>query len=276
MSYWHGDFMEFIVNTAQFEKMIDNKIIGVPTLIDSNINFRGKNNILVCDNNIKLERVKIDFNGDNSIVYVASNLSDSFNLTIYNNSTVFIGKNSEISSNVSINILESQNLIIGDDCVIGKNVSITTSNGYSIYNSNNKQRINFPNNVLIGDHVLIGDNSFISQGVIIGSGAILDNASFIRANVKIPSNYFLSGNPAKIIRKDVFFTNEFTGSYNSSDSLNFKEYISDVFIFEVVDQESLSPSNINQILNDLDVESRLDFIQKLFVSNKRKNRFAIM
>ena len=39
--------------------------------------------------------------------------------------------------------------------------------------------------------------------------------------------------------------------------------------------EKQSMDQIDKILKDLDVESRLEFIQKLFVRNKRKNRFYI-
>lgn len=268
--------MEFIVNTAQFEKMIDNRIIGLPKLIDSKINFRGKNNILVCDNNIELNNVILDFNGDNSVIYLSSNLKDSFHLIVYSNSTGYMGRNLDVGSNVLINIIESQNLVIGDDCIIGHNVIISSSQGYSFYNIGNKHRFNFPKSVFIGDHVLIEDNSYIFQGVKIGSGAIISAASVIPPNTKILSNFLVSGNPIRIIKKDVFFTNEFTGHYKVDDTLNSKEYISDVYIYEWINQETLHMDNIDDILNELDVESRLEFIQKLFVENKRKNRFSIV
>ena len=267
--------MEFIKYTSQFEKMIDNKIIGNLSLVNSEINFFGKNNILYCDNNIELNDSILNFYGDNSIVYLSSNISNLFNLSVFNNSSVFIGKNSKFDVNFSLLIYENQNLIIGDDCIVGKNVTISTSDGFPIYYSDSKKRINFSKSVYIGDHVLVGHNCFISKGVRIGSGTIIDNASFLQSYAKIPSNTYLSGNPAKIIHKKVFFVDDFVGSFKWDESANSEFYKSNVFIFDVIGKETLSLTNIDNILNDLDVESRLEFIQKLLVQNKRKNRFSI-
>lgn len=271
---YEGILMEFIINVAQFEKMIDNKIIGIPELINSKINFFGKNNILVFNHQLKLENVILNFKGDNSVFYIASDLND-FELDIYNNSTCFIGKNNIIGQNIKFNIFESQNVIIGDDCVIADNFILSTSDCFSIYDSNNKERINFANSIYIGDHVWINNNVHISFGAMVGSGSIVGTCSVIPPNSKIPSNMYLAGNPIKIIKKDVFFTKEFLGHYNFDESLGSKTYKSDVFVFNFKKNETLDLDKIDEILKDLDVESRLEFIEKLFVQNKRKNRFYL-
>lgn len=267
--------MEHIEYVAQFEKMIDNKIIGRPELIDTKITFRGKNNILVCDNNIKLEKAVLEFNGNNSIVYLGSDLNNDFRLLIYNNSAVYIGKNVKMGFSLKVTALESQNVIIGDDCILNDGVYVSNSDGYSFYNIDSKEKFNFSRSILIGDHVFLGDNVYISKGVNIGSGSIIDNLSFVPSYAKIPSNVYLYGNPANIIKKDVFFTNDYAGPYKNEDILNSKDYKSNVFIFEKINNETLSFDSIDKILNDLDVESKWDFIQKLFIRNKRKNRFSL-
>ena len=147
--------MEHIEYTTQFEMMVDNKIMGMPNLIESKITFRGKNNVLICKNNVKLENVVLEFNGSNSIVYVGSDLTDDFRLVIHNNSTGFIGKDCKFGSSVKLHIFENKNVIIGDDCVLKDNVFISNSDGYSFYNSNSKDRINFSKTICIGDHVFL-------------------------------------------------------------------------------------------------------------------------
>ena len=203
--------MEYIINVTQFDQMKDNTIIGRPKLTDSVIIFNGKNNILICDNNIELIKASLEFNGNNSIVYLGSNLRRDFKLRIFNNSTAFLGRDIDSGLSVGINVFENQNVIIGDDCFIGDHVFISNSDNYPIYTCDTKERINYSNSVYIGDHVYLGHKSYISKGVKIGSGTIIDNASFILPNAKIPSNLYLSGNPAKIIRSNVFFTKDFLG-----------------------------------------------------------------
>lgn len=267
--------MEFIINTAQFEKMIDNKIIGNPTLNNTKINFFGKNNILICDNNIELNNANLEFKGNNSIVYLSSNLKDNFRLIIYNNSSGYVGKNADIGFSVTIKICENQNIIIGDDCILGDYVYISNSDSFSIYNFSSKKRINFSSSIYIGDHVFLGNNVYISKGVRIGSGSIINNFSFVPSYSKIPSNTYSSGNPAKIISNEVFFTNDCSNSYKHEDIINSEYYKSDVFLYTIIPQETLSLENIDNILKELDVESRWEFIQKLFIRNKRKNRFSL-
>lgn len=264
--------MEHIEFVTQFKDMKHNKIIGQPELIDAKITFFGKNNILVCDNNIKIEKSVLKFNGDNSIVYLASDLSDDFRLNIYNNSTVYIGKDVEIGSSLNISALEGHNVIIGDDCVFKDNIHISNSDGYSFYNCDSKEKFNFSASILIGDHVFVGNNVCVSKGAAIGSGSIIQDLSLIPSYGKIPSNVFASGNPLKITRTNVFFTTEFTGPYNNEDM---KDYKSNVFIYEIIDNETLSFDRIDKILKDMDVESKLEFIQKLFINYKRKNRFVL-
>ena len=269
--------MEVVKSLEDIAKLKKNNIEGNPQFINSTITFKGENNILYCEGNVKLVSAKFAFEGSNSIIYLSSSLNSqySFGIVIYNDSTFFIGREANMASPIHINIQESQNVIIGAECSISSGVNIRTADIHPIYNNQSKQRINFAKSVFIGDHVWIGHLSYISRGVKIGSGAIIENYSFLPHNAKIPSNSLVVGNPAKIERSNVFFTKEYLGYHNSEDSLNTKDYKSDVFIYEFVNKETLNLDQIDKILKDLDVESRLEFIQKLFVRNKRKNRFTI-
>ena len=86
---------------------------------------------------------------------------------------------------------------------------------------------------------------------------------------------FLSGNPVQVVQKDVFFTKDYLGAFSETESESLNNYVSDVFIYNVIPNESLYFPKIDETLKCLNVDDSLDFIQKLFVQNKRKNRFAI-
>lgn len=269
-------FLEFIKNVSQIEKMTQNKIIGKPQLINSEINFRGHNNILYCEGDIKIVNSNINFNGDNAIVYLSITDSEyNLELYIYNTSLVFIGKNNKLDSNLNITVKEHQNIIIGSDCVLGKNVSIRAADDFPIYDLESKQRVNYSKSVFIGDHVYLGDYSYISSGTKIGSGAIVENKTFIPKNFIGFSNTFILGNPAQITPKEVFFTSDSLDTYTLEDSVNSSDYKSDIFIYNLVNNETLNMDKIDKIISDLDKEQKIEFIQKLFIQNKRKNRFAI-
>lgn len=269
--------METVKSPKDIENLEKNRVNGKPEMNNSQINFIGDNNVLYCEGNVKLDNAKFTFNGNNSIVYLSSSMNSqySFNLVIYNNSTFFIGREGNMSSPININIQESQNVIIGAECTLSSGVNIRTADIYPIYDVQTKERINLAQSVFIGDHVWIGHLSYISRGVKIGSGAIIENDSFVPHNAKIKSNTLVVGNPVRIEKENVFFTKEFLGHHRSEDSLNSQEYKSNVFIYEFINQETLNMNQIDKILKDLSIEDRLEFIQKLFVRNKRKNRFTI-
>lgn len=269
--------METVKSHDDIANLEKNRIEGNPEITNSTISFKGINNILYCEGNVKIRGAQILFEGDNSIVYLSSAMNSqySFTLVIYNNSTFFIGREGNLSTPININIQENQNVIIGSECSLSSGVNIRTADIHPIYDNQTKQRINYAQSVFIGDHVWIGHLAYISRGVKIGSGAIVDNYSFVPHNAKIHSNSLAVGNPVRVERQNVFFTKEFLGYHTSEDSMNTQDYKSDVFIYEFVNKETLNVDQIDKILKDLSIEDRLEFIQKLFVRNKRKNRFTI-
>ena len=270
--------METVKSIEDIGNLESNRIEGNPEIINSNISFKGHNNVLYCEGNVKIINSNFSFEGSNSIIYLSSalNYQYSLNIIIYNESTFFIGRENNLSTPININIQENQNVIIGADCSISSGVNIRTADIHPIYDNQNKERVNYAKSVFIGDHVWIGHLAYISRGAKIGSGSIVENYTFIPHNARVHSNSLVVGNPARVEKKDVFYIKEFLGYHNAENSLNTKNYKSDVFIYEHVENETLNLDQIDQILKSLTVDDRLEFIQKLFVRNKRKNRFTIL
>ena len=125
----------------------------------------------------------------------------------------------------------------------------------------------------MGDHVWIDHFSYLSRGVRIGSGSIIGIHSFLPPGSFVHSNDYVIGNPIELFKSNVFFTKDFTGVYNAEDTINFSSYKSDIFHYNYVQNETLSISSVDKILKDLTVDKKLEFIEKLFIKNKRKNRF---
>lgn len=268
--------MEIVKQVGDINLLKDNRIEGKLNLKNSTISFKGINNVLFVESDVEIVNSTISFEGDNSIIYLSSSKYNyPLLLVVHNDSTIYFGKDNVIYSPFNLGIQESQNLIIGDDCIISSGVNIRTSDAHPIFNGISKERINFSHSVFIGDHVFLGHLSYISRGVHIGSGAVISNASFLSPLSEIPSNSYILGNPAKILDEDVFFTKDYVGSYKNDESLALGVYKSNVFIFEYVEKETLSLRKIDNLLKILTVDERLEFIIKLFVKNKRKNRFFI-
>lgn len=267
---------ETVKNIEEIANLTDNKIIGTPELSNSTITFNGLNNVLYCDHGVKLHNSIINFSGNNSLIYLSSSEHNYVaHIYVFNNSTVFIGKDNNMSATLKINVQEAQNVIIGDECIFGPEVNIRTSDAFPIFKNSSKKRINMPGSVFIGDHVWFGHLAYISRGAHIGSGAIVYNNSMVLPNSKIKFNSFYIGNPAKLMADEVFFTDFYTGYFSEELTEERSVYQSDVYIYDVVEKETLSFDHVNNILKQFPIDERIDFIKKLFVYSKRKNRFAI-
>ena len=164
---------------------------------------------------------------------------------------------------------------MGDDCIVGSNFNARTADAHIVYDANTKERINYSASVFIGDHVWLAHQVYVEMGAKIGSGSILNNNSHVFKNSVLKSNCLYSGNPAQLVQKDVFFTKDYTGNFTVDDTLNFKDYQSRVFLYEFTQGETLDLNRINEIIFDLTPENKVEFVEKLFVKNKLRNRFTI-
>lgn len=268
--------MEEITNENQISSLKDNKINGSPNIEYSKIRFYGKNNILYCENNVNLVNCNIVFKGNNSLIYLSSSNSNyPLNVQISHDSVIFMGKNNDLIPPIHLNVQEHQNLIIGDDCSIGSNTNIRTADAHIIYNEKTKKRLNNGASVFIGDHVWLGHQAYVDKGVLIGSGAIIGNNSYISPNTILNSNSLYIGNPANFVENEVFFTKDYVANFTKQDSNTFDTYNSRIFIYKNISGQTLDIKKVDEILSNFSIEEKLEFIQKLFIQNKKHNRFTI-
>lgn len=268
--------MESVSDTNEIQNLENNRIMGDPNLINSVINFAGKGNVLYCEPNVTLARCTINFKGNNSLIYLSSNkVNYSLNVRLTHNSLIYFGRDNALSPWIHINAQEHKNVIIGDDCTISSNVSIRTTDVYSFYSTKTKKRVNFSKSVFIGDHVFLGQNADIEKGAKIGSGSIIENNSHINSNLSLASNTMYGGSPLKILQKDIFFIKDYPAGNDENGTKDSMEYASNIYIYSNTPGESLDLDKIDAMLCNFNVNEKIDFIHKLFVQNKKHNRFSL-
>ena len=138
-------------------------------------------------------------------------VEDSASLTV--NGKVEVGYGSDIEvfkggkltlgrcwMNCNAEIICTNSISIGNYVGIGRNVSIRDNNGGHLVN---RPYYKDERPVVIEDKVWICSNATIMPGVTIGQGAIIGEGAFVTENV--PPYCMVSGNPAKVIDKDVLF-----------------------------------------------------------------------
>ena len=264
-----------ITNPNQLLELEDNEFIGeMPNLTNSQINFNGKNNILVCEEDVHLWNSRIDFNLDNSVLYLSSNIHDySVNIALHKNNVCFIGKNNFFNGRTTFVLSEAKNIILGDDCFISYNVVFRTSDGHCIYSDLSKKRINYARSIYVGDHVWFGQNAMIFKGSKIGSGSII-GANSVVSNKSIPSNVTYAGSPVRLIHEDTFWTAHSNNDWGEEEIEKMGESKSDLFSYDV-DENTLNFQEIENDLNNFtDLDDVISYISFKFLVGG-KNRFSI-
>lgn len=256
-----------------------------PSLKNSEINFRGENNILYCEPGVVLTNSKIDFNADNAVVYLGTNRYEyKFAVSLHNDTVFHMGRHNYINQEMKVFLSEQRHCIIGDSGNISWGLSIRNSDPHLIYSCKTKQRVNPTCSVYIGDHVWIGQDSLILKGTHIDSGSIIA-ANAVIAGKHIPNNTVWAGNPARQIKEDVFWDNacvhawkeNMTAIADSYDSFNEKcnkDHNTDRWIYNYCKEESLDYDDIDQSLNNLKgSQEKCDFLIRMN-NTKSKNRFV--
>lgn len=264
-----------ITNPNQLLELEENEFIGeMPRLTNSQINFNGKNNILICEEDVHLWNSRIDFNMDNSVLYLSSNIHDySINISLHKDNVCFIGKNNFFNGRTSLVLSEAKNIILGGECFISYNVVFRTSDGHCIYNSQSKDRMNYAKSIYVGDHVWLGQNAMIFKGSKIGSGAIIGAGSVV-SNKTVESNTTYAGAPLRKIHDDTFWTPHSVHGWAEEEIEKMSKSDSELFVY-TKDADTLDFDEIENSLNGFSApDDVVDYFWSTFLL-VGKNRFSV-
>lgn len=251
----------------------NNQIIGFePKLVKSTITFNGKNNRVVCEEDITIQNSKLAFQGDNSILYLSKPRKNYvLHSAIYSNSVLFFDENVTTNGKLAVMLSEGKNVFIGKNCLFSFGIWFRVADPHLIYDVKTKNRISISDSIYLGDHVWIGQNALILKGTQVGSGSII-GANAVVSNKKIKSNTTVGGNPAKEIRSDVFWDVRTSHRFTPKDSEKFSTYSNDNWIYNK-DENTIDFNDIENTLNSIkDVDKKVDYLLSLR-NNKNKNRF---
>ena len=244
-------------------------------LDNSKVNFYGRNNILFVEDGVTLRNSTINFNKDNSVVYLSSNRHNYLlNCSVNNGNSVYIGKDCYINGVMNLIASEGKNIIVGDDGLFSFGIWVRTADPHLVYDVNSKERINYSQSVMIGDHVWLGQQSLILKGSQIGSGSVLGGGTIV-AGKRLFSNSAYGGNPAKLIREGIFFSSECVHGWTEKETRKYETMQTEQWIYSADGKQQNFADLDKELQVQKSAELRLKIIQKVLVENKRKNRFYI-
>jgi len=188
------------------------------------INDHGEKNLISVENNEGLIGI-VNINSSNNILKIGVGcrshnmqitLGENCNISIgdhcnlgclqifaLKNADITIGSYSSFTWTAQINCHEPSSIIIGNKFMCAGEVLITSSDMHGIFDLESGKRTNPAKDIIISGSVWLGAGVTILKGSIIGHDTIIGTRSVVVG--AIPQNSVAAGNPARVVKKNVFW-----------------------------------------------------------------------
>lgn len=183
-----------------------NFMIRSLTLRDNSFFSAEGENIISCKEYIDIDKYaafRIGYNSD---------ILDLIRISMGKYSSVYIGDKTLIRERSTFLVSNFTKIKIGDKCLFSDDVVLCSNDSHSIFDVDTKKNINSTEEICkkrgidIGDHVWIGIRSTILYNTKIGNGSIVGAGSLVKST--FPNNCIVAGTPAKIVRRNVAWSNK--------------------------------------------------------------------
>jgi acetyltransferase-like isoleucine patch superfamily enzyme len=158
-------------------------VINKASIRNTLISVTGKNNQIICEDNVQLNNATLIVRGTNCKIQIGAS-SNFGGIRIVN-----VGFNNDVS--------------IGKHCVFADFIEIWASDTHSIYNEDGNF-INPEQPITIGNNVWVGSHATILKGVDIGDGAVIGMNTTVTKNI-LPRSLNV-GYPARCIKENIKWT----------------------------------------------------------------------
>ncbi len=157
-----------------------------------------------------LHRVTFFIRGDNHQIQIGKGCKFNRGGEIWfedNSGSLIVGQYSTFE-NVHIAVTEpGSKVFIGEHCMFAYDVDVRTGDSHSIINLDSGQRINFAQDIYIGDHIWVAAHTIILKGVSIAAHSVIATGSVVTGKHD-EEGVILAGNPAKIVKRHITWTRE--------------------------------------------------------------------
>lgn len=177
-----------------------------------NVSFKinGDNNTIKIKEKAKLKNVSFKIKGNNHKIIIGNGVRFNRGGLIWfedENCTLTIDENSTFED-VHLAVTEpNSSIIIGKECMFAYDIDVRTGDSHSIISSETGERLNYAEDVCIGNHVWVAAHCKILKGSKIGDDSVIATGSIVTRKFN-DKNVILGGSPAKIIKEKINWSRE--------------------------------------------------------------------
>jgi len=175
-------------------------------------NIQGNRNIVQIEDAALLEGVTFSIHGDDHKILIGRNCSFGHGSSLYLEDckgTITIGENSTFEKVHIASTEPGSKIAIGSDCMLAKDIDIRTGDSHSIVSVSTGQRLNYAEDVIVGNHVWIAAHCVLLKGVHISDDSIVATGSIVTRKFD-RKNIVIAGNPAIVVKEGINWTRQRT------------------------------------------------------------------
>ena len=203
----------------------DTSLKRIKTFQGINFDIIGSNNTIILHEGLVAKDVNIIIrNNDCKIEIEQSKNFNNVNIVCVNGNgqRLHIGKNTSFApfSRCQITLDDHSSLDIGSECMFSNTIDIWATDGHTILDLNSNEIINRQKNTLkIGNKCWIGESTKIGKNAIIPTNTIIGMGSIVTGRFE-KENTIIAGNPAKVVKENVSWSNLSTYDYAKLNNTN--------------------------------------------------------
>ena len=166
--------------------------------------IKGKNNIIELGVKARLYNCRFTLIGNNCKIIIGGNHTIISNVHFWcqdYNSTIIIGDDFTMEGG-HIAATEGKMIKIGNDCMFSNDIEIRNGDSHSIINLNENKRVNYAEDVFIGNHVWLTAHVKILKGSVVPSNSIVGNSSVVSHKFQ-DENTIYAGIPCKLVKTGI-------------------------------------------------------------------------
>ncbi len=179
-------------------------------LTNCKFDIEGNNNRIEISESASFNNVTFFIRGDNNKIFIAEKVRFKNGGLIWiedDDCLAQIGKNSSFQ-NVHVAVTEPKSkIIIGKNCMFAYDIDLRTGDSHSIIDTTTNERINYAENIFIGDHVWVASHVSILKGVSIANNCVIATRAVVTRSFE-EENILIAGIPARKIKENIDWRRE--------------------------------------------------------------------
>lgn len=104
-------------------------------------------------------------------------------------------------------LAENGEIFVGDDCLFSDGIRFMAADGHTLIDKDTHEILNMPSPIVIGNHCWIGHGCMVTKGASMANDSVLGLHAILTRRITTP-NVALAGVPARIVRKNINWSND--------------------------------------------------------------------